>query len=443
MTTNPSLIFLSWNYYSASVSDSLFTLTSLTNQIITLQIGYYSNIIELRQSIYPSNFKITLTLTLGNLDPNFFSFLTNDITGSLIAYLGKSTGYFKMAGKPTVSPGKYILYFTKSGDVNSLYTNIPPLTIVVQNTLCSLATNAPSYTLPVGGSTLPILINGINCIPIDSITVDITFTGTGDSEFSVDSLSSRTLKSTSKDGQLYIIIKHTPGTLISGSSITVVFTITGANSAYYATITSIMLTLIDATTFQTFPTATPLVAPTLLANTATFNIQCSQSAVMYWGLGIYPSILTYNQADFKARIISEGNGLVTNFTETNDYFTKSYGIKQGATMEVVQRKIYNLQSSTNYLFKYYCVNQLGHISDGQTINFTSLNYGAYLMKVEVVLRGNLTYQQYNDLSCSMAESFNVPYSRIITEVMSTCGTLPLVFYPATTTVIGNRFNTNG
>lgn len=84
-----------------------------------------------------------------------------------------------MAGKPAVSPGKYILYFSKSGDTNSLYTNIPPLTIVVQNNLCSLVTNALAYTLPVGGSTLPIIINGINCIPIDSITIDISFTGTG------------------------------------------------------------------------------------------------------------------------------------------------------------------------------------------------------------------------------------------------------------------------
>ena len=84
-----------------------------------------------------------------------------------------------MAGKPTVSPGKYILYFSKTGDNNNLYTNIPPLTMVVQNNLCSLTTNALSYTLPVGGSTLPIVINGINCIPIDSITIEVSFTGTG------------------------------------------------------------------------------------------------------------------------------------------------------------------------------------------------------------------------------------------------------------------------
>jgi hypothetical protein len=60
LTTNPLLISLSWNYYSLSVTNSFFTLTPLTNQVITVQIGYYSNVVELRQSIYPSNFLTTL-----------------------------------------------------------------------------------------------------------------------------------------------------------------------------------------------------------------------------------------------------------------------------------------------------------------------------------------------------------------------------------------------
>jgi len=84
-----------------------------------------------------------------------------------------------MAGKATISPGKYILYFSKSGDTYNQYTNIPPLTLVVQNNLCALKTNAQAYTLPINGQTLPIIINGINCIPIESITIDVSFTGTG------------------------------------------------------------------------------------------------------------------------------------------------------------------------------------------------------------------------------------------------------------------------
>lgn len=50
-------------------------------------------------------------------------------------------------------------------------------------------------------------------------------------------------------------------------------------------------------------------------------------------------------------------------------------------MQVISKTLYNLQSNVNYIFKYFCVNQLGHVSDSQSINFTTLNYGAYLMKV--------------------------------------------------------------
>jgi hypothetical protein len=100
------------------------------------------------------------------------------------------------------------------------------------------------------------------------------------------------------DGQLYIIIKHTAGSRVAGNSVTASFTITGANSAFYATIPSITLTLVDPTTFQTFPTATALSAPTLSANTATLQLQCSQASLIFWGIGVYPSILNYQAVDF-------------------------------------------------------------------------------------------------------------------------------------------------
>ena len=44
LATNPNLVSLTWNYYSLSVANSLFTLTPL-NQVITVQQGYYSNVI--------------------------------------------------------------------------------------------------------------------------------------------------------------------------------------------------------------------------------------------------------------------------------------------------------------------------------------------------------------------------------------------------------------
>ena len=101
--------------------------------------------------------------------------------------MGKPTAYFQLAAVDnSTSPGLYTLQFTKAGDTNNAYTNIPPLTLVVQNTKCSLQANANTYTLPLGGMTLPILISAINCIPTDSINFTVTFTGTGNSQFSVD-----------------------------------------------------------------------------------------------------------------------------------------------------------------------------------------------------------------------------------------------------------------
>lgn len=84
------------------------------------------------------------------------------------------------------------------------------------------------------------------------------------------------------------------------------------------------------------------------------------------------------------------------------------------TMQVLSKTIYNLKSKTNYIFKYFCKNQMGLISDSQTINFTSLNYGAYLMKVSITFRNYINYDQYHDLTCSLAENFKISYTRLMT-----------------------------
>jgi hypothetical protein len=106
------------------------------------------------------------------------------------------------------------------------------------------------------------------------------------------------LSSTSVDGQLYFVLQHTQGSLVAGNSVTATITITGPNSAYFAAIPAFTLTLVDATTFQTYPTGTALSTPSLSTNKATFQLQCSQASRIYWGIGVYPSILNNQQVDF-------------------------------------------------------------------------------------------------------------------------------------------------
>jgi hypothetical protein len=91
-----------------------------------------------------------------------------------------------------------------------------------------------------------------------------------------------------------------------------------------------------------------------------------------------------------------------------------YGINYVTTTQTLIKPVYNLKSNAQYIFRYFCINQMGLISDGQSITFNSLNYGAYLMKVSIIFNGSITYQQYSDLTCSLALNFQVPYARIMT-----------------------------
>lgn len=122
---------------------------------------------------------------------------------------------------------------------------------------------------------------------------------------------------------------------------------------------------------------------------------------------------------------------------------KVYGMNYVTTTQTLSKTVYNLKSNSQYIFKYYCVNQMGLISDGQSIIFNSLNYGAYLMKVSIIFGGSITYQQYQDLACSLASNFQTPYTRIMTEAMSYCGSALTPFYTVTTDLISKSANTNG
>jgi hypothetical protein len=257
-------------------------------------------------------------------------------------------------------------------------------------------------------------------------------------------LSSNTLTPSSEDGQLYLVLNHANrGGLAIGDTVTATFSMTGNDAEHYSTIPPISIDIVDPASFYNKPVAQALTSPTLSDNQATFTLQCNMASTIYWSLGIYPSILNTEALDIQARIIASGEGLQTNFTEIDDKYMKVYGINYVPTTQTILKTTYNLKSSTEYIFKYFCMNQLGIISDSQSINFSSLNYGAYLMKVSITFQGSINYGQYHDLSCSLAENFQIPYSRIMTEVMHYCHGKSTTFYPNDSVVMANEANSDG
>ena len=114
---NSNLIDLSWKYYSIAVSDSLVTLTDISTSTFIVYIGYYSNVIELRQSLYPSNFILEMSLTLNNY--NLVDYLHKDGTNIRLGY---QNTYYRIATSSNVVAGLYTLQYSKTGDTNNKYT---------------------------------------------------------------------------------------------------------------------------------------------------------------------------------------------------------------------------------------------------------------------------------------------------------------------------------
>lgn len=135
LVPDSTLIDLSWKYYDIGVSDSLVTLTDITSQTFIIYIGYFSNVIELRQSIYPSNFILEMELAL--ISHPTTSFIHKD--GTLVE-LGVQNAYLRIAASSAVAAGLYTLQYSKTGDTLNKYTAVPPLTIVVSNKQCKLVT---------------------------------------------------------------------------------------------------------------------------------------------------------------------------------------------------------------------------------------------------------------------------------------------------------------
>ena len=76
----------------------------------------------------------------------------------------------------------------------------------MSNKKCQLKTDEPSYTMPIGGYTLPIRISAVACIPVTNLNITLEYNHV---EVTTDiDRSSKQLTSNSVDGQMYFIAKH-------------------------------------------------------------------------------------------------------------------------------------------------------------------------------------------------------------------------------------------
>lgn len=305
---------------------------------------------------YPNPYRITFNFTAAN-PLLYFKPYAN-------ANLGTTSTVHRLAADVNTLPSMYTLQFVKTNDTSGLYSLIPPLKAVVSAAVCQLTTVEAVYTLPVGGNTLPIIINASRCIPVDNITISMAFSSFSSELQAVNDLSKEYLRTDTTDGLYYFVVMHTPGSMTAGINITASFQISGPQAVHYVAPTSIILSTVSLDTSVGVPIAT---SPTIIGDIGhqvTFQMQCNLFAsTVYWAVGVSPTVISMTALDIQARIISDGNGYKYNFTEPNDPYHRIYGInynnRPGA---LIEQTVSELKSNSQYQFKYYCVDQLGRPS---------------------------------------------------------------------------------
>ena len=90
--------------------------------------------------------------------------------------------------------------------------------------------------------------------------------------------------------------------------------------------------------------------------------------------------------------------------------------------------IADLKGNRNYIFKYFCVNQLGFPSGGQIINYTTGSSIYGLNKIKLEFNNELTIYQANQISCYISEVLLTPYKSVTTSSFSNCFNVSYVYY---------------
>lgn len=368
---------------------------------------YYSNVLQIEQGDYPNPFaaNISFTLSASNLATQ----------APMLVGLGLVSSLHRLAATAAALPGVYSVVFSKEGDPQSLYANFPPLQVVLVADKCSVSPLEISYTLPLGGRSLPIVLDFYNCLPVSDITFTATFSSP---EVSLDSqLSTKNLTAASPDGRVFLVAVQAGPTLVAGSLVTMEVALSGTNALAYESPVRVTLTVVNNSTVQ--PTASSLPAVGLSGTTASASMQCSQPSTMYWAVALFPSLADLQSLSIQTNLTLSGNGLTSN-RSAGGLNQTYYGVSYSSLVQPLSLRLPSLRAGSRYQLTYFCVNQMSLISQAASTTFSTPTNGGYLLKVNFTFSGNLTFAEYNSLACAMAVSFSCPAARLWIENAGYC-----------------------
>lgn len=386
------------------------------NNYLTVSIGQFSTYPGLK-SVSGSNFNNTFSFIFAGSNATGFS-----APGPLYIQTGTSLSQFYIAAKETTRPGRYYLDNTKTGDSRNEF-HIPIVDVRVVESQCSVTISTKSIKIPIGGISLPLVIDFRNCIPLTDVSVLANITSGGDLglSFKEQSTSLQSLKfdTLSKNYQLYFYLncKDLNKNITSGTG-SIEFKLSGTDAKYYTSIDQVTVNILAAPTEQ--PSLDSLTATPVAGNVA-ISVACSQMGSIYYALGIRTSIMNSDLSTIKAN--SENVLLSQSLLDENDADYKIFGYfsyPDASTIKTLNIGSF-LKAGEDYLIKAFCVNLNQVASNPQTYNWTQSDNGGKTVALSIVFKNaDLNGNQKVDIACGLARYLLLPYKRVKTDDGSSC-----------------------
>jgi hypothetical protein len=213
----------------------------------------------------------------------------------------------------------------------------------------------------------------------------------------------------------------------------------GTNAASYASPITVPITMVN--NFTTYPSASSLGSVQVRGTSASFTMQCSEPSTMFWAVGAYPSLAGLLSLAIQNNLTLSGNGLRSNSSDPANPYHLVYGVSYNSVSQPVSLTLSRLFANSYYQLVYYCVNQMGAISNAASSVFSTPPNGAYLMKLNLTFSSMLTFKQYNDLACALATALPAPAARVWVENAGYCGNYPFPQYSFSD--LPNKTNSSG
>ncbi|KAL4471698.1 hypothetical protein ABPG74_008591 [Tetrahymena malaccensis] len=426
--SDPNRQNLGWYIYNlvknidpANSNNNVVAQNFESNGVVYVYIGYYKKLIQLQpdnQNAFSLNMNITFS---GNTSK--FSFKPNTFN----AISGNTMMQFSMAALQTTPTGIEILNANKIGDPQNVYTPIPPLKVIISGQLCQINSRFSTYNIPIGGFSLPIELDFFNCMPVNDITYTPIFNNLSSNNLNIASqYLVNTVTSSKLDPRMFFVIQEISKDRSKiGNAITLDFKIGGTNGQSYQTPVDITLILVDPnqSSYSLSPVASQIPSVQIGQNNVTFSMQCSQPSIIFWVVGLNPSLSNIDDNAMKSQVTG-ANGLIPNITDPNDPNLKMFGTEIAYSATPLTKVFNNLRPNGNYDFKYFCLNQMNQQSTIQTTSWKIPDNGSFLMKLTFSFSQYITFIQQKNIACALAQYFSIPPARVITDFSTTCSNYP-------------------